>query len=243
MKNAILLFLMILIGVLVLRNSSLKSTLVRMQAYTSPVTQVVSSPPHAFSTPGVKSSVSRTVTASSDRDSLNSLLNDQKVLQSQIQDASEASIDQQIVSTQQEISALQNQLKDYQSSQSSLQQSATTQLRFQEALNRQTSAHIRSQIRALERQIRASQKDLAIVNHISDLDQPEHQAQLQTSIQQLQAAVQTLIAEQDSLQNQANSDTVDLSDQVNGAMNQYAQTQSALSTKNTSSVHHYEPET
>ncbi len=130
---------------------------------------------------------------------LESLNRNQERIKSLLNEASESAVDQQILNTQSEINALQNQLKDYQSNEAALHQTIQTRVQLTEALARQTISHLNARVRALERQQRSTQYELNQTSFYNDPNVPDKSAKLQAILSQTQNEITALTAAEENL--------------------------------------------
>ena len=217
-KNLVILFLLVVVVGLIYKGG--KST----PDNTPPVSQVVTTPvvdttihaQMAQASPSTNPTVNPTNTPSP---LISDVVSQIREIQQQISDASVVSLDQQTKNIQGQILFLKNELKSYQTTEGTVERSATTQLQFQQTMNRQKQEAISNRVRNLRRELTLLQAKFhdAMVN--SDINQPDKAEQIQSQINQHQAQVKELMNQREQVSSDALDDTSALGNQLASAKN------------------------
>jgi len=159
---------------------------------------------------------------------LAALTRDQSDLEQQIKSADPTAINQEMKTTQSEISSLQNQISYYQSGQAAVEQTATQQLQYLDTLSRQTLAYINSQIETAERELRIAQHDLLDANLNFDINDPKRVDSTQASIKQLQDQISSLQSQKEQVSAQLIRQIVQIKGQADDSANRAISIQNAI---------------
>ena len=223
MKNTIITVLAFLIGLLLFWNTSLRSRLSNSGTITTPTVEntPTASPNATTPTPAAQAAIGTNSASPSPTqtkaDIIHELIEDEQTLKQQITDAAEPAIAQQIAETRSELVVLQNQLKEYQSAQSSVQKTASMRMHLQQSLAAQTIAHLQARERALERQERVAQRTLYELSlNATYTDQPNQEAQIQNSIQKTEDEIAAIDSNLENLNEQSYNKTKRINLQLRG---------------------------
>ena len=228
MKNTIITVLAFLIGLLLFWNTSLRSRLSNSGTITTPTVEntPTASPNATTPTPAAQAAIGTNSASPSPTqtkaDIIHELIEDEHTLKQQITDAAEPAIAQQIAETRSELVVLQNQLKEYQSAQSSVQKTASMRMHLQQSLAAQTIAHLQARERALERQERVAQRTLYELSlNATYTDQPNQDAQIQNSIQKTEDEIAAIDSNLENLNEQSYNDTAALGNEAINSQNNF----------------------
>ncbi len=228
MKNTIITVLAFLIGLLLFWNTSLRSRLSNSGTITTPTVEntPTASPNATTPTPAAQAAIGTNSASPSPTqtkaDIIHELIEDEQTLKQQITDAAEPAIAQQIAETRSELVVLQNQLKEYQSAQSSVQKTASMRMHLQQSLAAQTIAHLQARERALERQERVAQRTLYELSlNATYTDQPNQEAQIQNSIQKTEDEIAAIDSNLENLNEQSYNDTAALGNEAINSQNNF----------------------
>jgi predicted nucleic acid-binding Zn-ribbon protein len=197
MKNFLIIILVLVIAGLAYANRTLLKSLNFLASHPSSSITVVNAP--ASSTPQNESvsptsspmPKSTSLIPAPERKVSSNLDDEMAYLKNQIKAAGPDAIDQQIKTTQTEITSLNNQLKSYEGAQSA-QISATTQMQLQQSMNQHMIDHLNYQIQNLDRQERTLHRNYGFYGGQFDVTtfqpiDPNVQAKLTSYANQIQA--------------------------------------------------------
>lgn len=165
---------------------------------------------------------------SSARNRLNELTAERAYLQQQMKEQTPQNLDQLLKQKQSDLTALQNQLKSYQTNGQTGEQNVNTALQFQRTLSQQTQTLLAQRIRNQERVIRNTRREMMMLGQTPDFDLENKVIAYNNLLNQQQADLQNLIAQKDAAANEAVQNTTNLGSQMENAKATLANTQNAI---------------